>query len=365
MYCQSCGRTLPVGTAICPNCRTRVPSSLVPPPPPGRKSSSGVGVVVGIVIGVFGFIVVVGIVAAIAIPNLITAIQRGKQKRTVSDLRSISAAIEAYRKDHGECPQANGMTDLVKLLVPTYAKILPVQDAWRHPFRYSRWQDGGTSRYVMGSAGKDGLWEKEDLTEYTGAPGTTFDSDIVLADGEFVQLPSARMAPAGATSPGVAMPSAALTFQNLNFSLQQPPSPWVQMDAKKLNPAAAVAFMRSNPQVFFFIIAEVTDREVDSDALVEVVKGNLKSAAPDAQFLEEKPYQVKGIDGTRIVSRATVNGVLLFYVHWVATTGRDAYQLITVGGAADQEAVRSESTVLLNEFGLLQPPAATVQPAGQ
>ena len=41
-------------------------------------------------------IAIIGILAAIAIPNLLNAVQRGKQKRTMSDMRALSTAIEAF-----------------------------------------------------------------------------------------------------------------------------------------------------------------------------------------------------------------------------------------------------------------------------
>ena len=37
-------------------------------------------------------VAIIGILAAIAIPNLLTAIQRSKQKRTMSDIRTIAVA---------------------------------------------------------------------------------------------------------------------------------------------------------------------------------------------------------------------------------------------------------------------------------
>ncbi|MEO6327242.1 MAG: prepilin-type N-terminal cleavage/methylation domain-containing protein, partial [Thermoanaerobaculia bacterium] len=45
-------------------------------------------------------VAIIGIIVAIAIPNLLNAIQRAKQKRTMADMRSIGTAIEAYAIDH-------------------------------------------------------------------------------------------------------------------------------------------------------------------------------------------------------------------------------------------------------------------------
>ncbi|PYT07794.1 MAG: hypothetical protein DMF49_07090 [Acidobacteria bacterium] len=41
-------------------------------------------------------VAIIGIIAAIAIPNLLNAIDRGKQKRTMADIRSVGTAVEEY-----------------------------------------------------------------------------------------------------------------------------------------------------------------------------------------------------------------------------------------------------------------------------
>ena len=51
-------------------------------------------------------VAIIGIIAAIAIPNLLNAIDRGKQKRTMADLRSMGTAIEEYSIDNNFYPVA-------------------------------------------------------------------------------------------------------------------------------------------------------------------------------------------------------------------------------------------------------------------
>src|SRR6476660_5636480 len=51
-------------------------------------------------------IAIIGILAAIAIPNLLNAVQRGKQKRTMSDMRALATAVEAYAVDNNQYPAA-------------------------------------------------------------------------------------------------------------------------------------------------------------------------------------------------------------------------------------------------------------------
>ena len=44
-------------------------------------------------------VAIIGILAAIAIPNLLTAMQRSRQKRTMADMRTIATGWEARATD--------------------------------------------------------------------------------------------------------------------------------------------------------------------------------------------------------------------------------------------------------------------------
>ena len=49
-------------------------------------------------------IAIIGILAAIAIPNLLAAVQRGRQKKSMADIRSIATAVESYAVDNNLYP---------------------------------------------------------------------------------------------------------------------------------------------------------------------------------------------------------------------------------------------------------------------
>ena len=57
-------------------------------------------------------VAIIGILAAIAIPNLLTAMQRSKQKRTMADIRTIATAWEARATDVNTYSAA-GLTSFV------------------------------------------------------------------------------------------------------------------------------------------------------------------------------------------------------------------------------------------------------------
>ena len=71
-------------------------------------------------------VAIIGIIAAIAIPNLLNAIQRGKQKRTMADMRSIATAVEAFSVDNNRYPSGGSPLSAIRSSVePRYIKKLP------------------------------------------------------------------------------------------------------------------------------------------------------------------------------------------------------------------------------------------------
>ena len=76
-------------------------------------------------------VAIIGIIAAIAIPNLLNAIDRGKQKRTMADIRSVGTAVEEYSIDLNVYPAAGtNFTTLTNVLEPLYIRNAPDRDGW-------------------------------------------------------------------------------------------------------------------------------------------------------------------------------------------------------------------------------------------
>lgn len=141
-------------------------------------------------------VAIIGIIVAIAIPNLLNAIQRAKQRRTMGDIRSAATAVEAYAVDLNRYPPAAGSYDLPFTLgtstmgtmsgyvSPTYIKSVPMADGWNSWFVYTT--DTNGSAYVFGSGGKDGTFT---VTTAGSGPTTDFNADIVYSNGSFLQWP--------------------------------------------------------------------------------------------------------------------------------------------------------------------------------
>jgi type II secretion system protein G len=157
-----------------------------------RKKSSGFTLIELLIV-----IAIIGILAAIAIPNLLNALQRGKQKRTMADIRNLATAIESYNVDNNVYPDANacpaGLPATLKalgtgsftLLKPTYIALPPTVDGWGAPLTYGT--DTPKQQYIIASGGRD----KSNPVAAPTVCGTTtdFNADIVYSNGVFLVYP--------------------------------------------------------------------------------------------------------------------------------------------------------------------------------
>jgi type II secretory pathway pseudopilin PulG len=143
-----------------------------------------------------------GILASIAVPNLLQAMNRSSQKRTMADVRTIATAWEARATDFnrysvGQEPVPHEPTtatvdwpsyrpvkyeQLRAALSPTYIKTLPRVDGWGRPFEFV----ATTRSYAVRSRGRDG---RADTSQYASAATTSFDKDIVYSNGAFIWFP--------------------------------------------------------------------------------------------------------------------------------------------------------------------------------
>ena len=144
-------------------------------------------------------VAVIGILAAIAIPNLITAMTRARQRRTMADMRTIALGWEARSVEIGRynaaaagyqgIDQPVDMATLEMALAPTYVKVLPKDDGWGRPFQCftdQAWTSTAhASRYAIISPGREGVLDPNVLP----GPTTNFDCDIVYSGGNFVVYP--------------------------------------------------------------------------------------------------------------------------------------------------------------------------------
>ena len=193
-YCAHCGSQVPDGAAFCPKCGKPAPGPVVT-----TKKSTPTAMIVMIGCAILLFLVaIVGIIAAILVPNFLDAQQKAKQKRAMIDVQTIGQAVELYKAEHEFAPAATYMAGLTAALGDQTPAPIPRLDPWKHPFRYACWQESssakGCDHYRIASAGRDGTFEQSDLKAYEAADfaPTEFDRDIVYGDGAFIVRPRAR-----------------------------------------------------------------------------------------------------------------------------------------------------------------------------
>ena len=146
-------------------------------------------------------VAIIGVLAAIAIPNLITALERARQKRSMANMRTIAVAFEARAIDTGSFTAAGAgslsicctvpiTTELAQSsLSPTYIKLFPTIDGWGRPFEYAT--NANRSGYLIASLGRDG--RRENAPEGGGTHG--LDCDILYSSGVFIQYPEGVQLP--------------------------------------------------------------------------------------------------------------------------------------------------------------------------
>lgn len=143
-------------------------------------------------------IAVIGIIAAIAIPNLLTAIQKGKQKATMGDIKTLGTAVESYITDVSMAPGGGALSLAMQLEVymePYFSKQLPVRDSWGEPFHYESGPLGNTQDiYSIISYGRDNQASGIDPanSNYIVTSLDGFANDICFSNGTFTYVPKVK-----------------------------------------------------------------------------------------------------------------------------------------------------------------------------
>lgn len=151
-------------------------------------------------------VAIIGLLAAMFIPNALTAIQKSKQKTTMKALFNISTAIADYITDHGMAPAQDGTYDgsstFYDAISTFYIKVLPLNDEWGNGYRV--WCGSAATQYgissplqedyIAASFGRDraqddfafdvnapeaGLFEVNSLSD--------FDKDLVTYNGSWIR----------------------------------------------------------------------------------------------------------------------------------------------------------------------------------
>lgn len=127
-------------------------------------------------------VAIIGILTAIAIPNLLNSLNRSRQKRTMADLRTLAEGVEMYQQDLMFFPRYEWTTtDTLQEVVALYLQRTIVEDGWSRPF----WYTSNGEHYTLLSYGSNGMPDA-----FAGFGATVrFEDDIVYSDGAFSRWP--------------------------------------------------------------------------------------------------------------------------------------------------------------------------------
>jgi len=150
-------------------------------------------------------VAIIGIIAALLIPNFLQALEKARQRRTLADVRSIGFAMFSWTTDQIGAAAA-GATGTVQmedyssaektrdelraLLSPRYLREIPAADGWKHPYDFYLNDTAPAAEHVMlvRSGGRDGD-ASATVYEVSAFEPTDYDQDIVWADGYYVRWP--------------------------------------------------------------------------------------------------------------------------------------------------------------------------------
>ena len=123
---------------------------------------------------------IIGIIAAIAVPQLMNAMDRARQRRTMADMRNIATANGTMRVDTGNYAAA-----LADLSAGGYMQVTPANDAWGRAYVYFT----GANFYALESWGSDLAGGPVPPVPWINEP---YEADIVIHNGQFVAAPTGR-----------------------------------------------------------------------------------------------------------------------------------------------------------------------------
>jgi len=129
-------------------------------------------------------VAIIGLLASIALPNLMRAMNKAKQARTLADMKAIGNALETYALENNTYPK--GLTDanaqILSGYVSKYLQTVPPGDGWNNPWHIDTNSQGTV--YTITSYGADGT-----SSTNSGGPTDNFNSDIIFSNNSFYQWP--------------------------------------------------------------------------------------------------------------------------------------------------------------------------------
>ena len=143
-------------------------------------------------------VAIIGIIAAIAIPNLLRALQNGKQTRTIGDMKSVATGIEMYRTQVQVLPESGtAAMSAAYLAIPALATITGNQRVSKDGWGWNMYMISTrlNDQYSVGSAGRYGnnvapLWINNGQYIVVDLAGFAF--EIMYSNGSYTYAPKTQ-----------------------------------------------------------------------------------------------------------------------------------------------------------------------------
>jgi len=169
-------------------------------------------------------VAIIGILAALLIPNALAAIQKAKQKTAMKEIMTISTGAMDYITDHGDFTSAaqQGPVSQASLFVaavsPFYIKSFPLHDPWNtfyqvgtgvagctaSPYMANVLTEIGGDDFVIASFGRNGgigilMYDPTDPegSRYNVSGMSDFDNDLVAWSGNWIVAPATAQVGSG------------------------------------------------------------------------------------------------------------------------------------------------------------------------
>jgi prepilin-type N-terminal cleavage/methylation domain-containing protein len=167
-------------------------------------------------------VAIIGILAALLIPNALAAIQKAKQKSCMKEIMTLSTGAADYITDHGDFALATAAGGdiatgdaFITGLSPFYIKSFPIRDPWNTPYQIGTGVDGVTATaflqgtalldlggddFLIASWGRNGVFTGPaydpalpEATRYNVSSMADFDEDLAAWSGNWIVAPSTAL----------------------------------------------------------------------------------------------------------------------------------------------------------------------------
>jgi len=126
-------------------------------------------------------VAIIGILAALLIPNAMTALQKAKQKSCMKQIITVATGATDYVTDHGTWTAVAQNGDLatqnafILAISPFYVKTVPVNDQWNEPYKV--YVGESAVETVLSGADPNNIGDEDFVIESWGRnnlPGPTY-----------------------------------------------------------------------------------------------------------------------------------------------------------------------------------------------